>query len=205
MIPRYPGAVPPTKPALRERYESRRGEVVLAAARLFAGQGLERSSMQDLVAATGLAAGGLYHYIGSKEELARTICDDLVEPLLDQARELVARDAAPADRLRDLVRLWTAHVVEHRDHMLVFDQVRHVAETDAAWRGVRTTRKRFERLVDDVLADVQDAGLLVQADRRIALAALLGAVNSTAQWFAPRGRLSPGEIADGYVALVLRV
>jgi len=36
-----------------------------------------------------------------------------------------------------------------------------------------------------------------------ALLALLGMVNHTAQWYRPRGPLSPEQIADGYVDLVL--
>ena len=40
-------------------------------------------------------------------------------------------------------------------------------------------------------------------DRDLALRALLGMVNHTAQWFRPRGRLSAEQIADGYVDLLL--
>ena len=40
-------------------------------------------------------------------------------------------------------------------------------------------------------------------DPRLALFALLGMVNHTAQWYRPRGRLSATEIADGYVDLLL--
>jgi hypothetical protein len=39
-------------------------------------------------------------------------------------------------------------------------------------------------------------------DRRLALVALLGMVNHTAQWYRPRGRLSPDQIADGYLDLL---
>lgn len=39
--------------------------------------------------------------------------------------------------------------------------------------------------------------------RRIALTALLGMVNHTAQWCRPSGWLGPEEIADGFVDLVL--
>ena len=42
------------------------------------------------------------------------------------------------------------------------------------------------------------------ADRRLSLLALLGMVNYTPQWVRPHGRLSAGEIADGYCAMVLR-
>ena len=41
------------------------------------------------------------------------------------------------------------------------------------------------------------------ADRRLTLLALLGMVNHTVQWYRPRGRLTPEQIADGYVELVL--
>ena len=193
----------PTRPALRDRYDRRQQRVVLEAAKVFAERGYDQTSIQDLADAIGLAAGGLYHYIGSKERLLISICDQLMEPLLEGALALVEDDAPPAERLRALVRLWVAHVVEHRDHMLVFQQERHVIERGAQWRGVRNSRKRFERLVDDVLARVEASGEAAFADRRLAVSALLGMVNHTAQWYRPRGRLSPREIADGYVDLLL--
>jgi len=193
----------PTRPALRDRYDRRQQRVVLEAAKVFAERGYDQTSIQDLADAIGLAAGGLYHYIGSKERLLISICDQLMEPLLDGAAALVEEDAPPAGQLRALVRLWVGHVVEHRDHMLVFQQERHVIERGTQWRGVRSSRKRFERLVDDVLARVEASGEAAFADRRLAVSALLGMVNHTAQWYRPRGRLSPHEIADGYVDLLL--
>jgi hypothetical protein len=98
--------------------------------------------------------------------------------------------------------MWVAHVVEHRDHMLVFQQERHQIESGARWRGVREARKRFEHLVDDLLARVETEGGGLRSERRLALLALLGMVNHTAQWYRPRG-LSPEAIADGYVDLLL--
>ncbi|HEY2636389.1 MAG TPA: TetR/AcrR family transcriptional regulator [Solirubrobacteraceae bacterium] len=196
-------AARPTRPALRERYDRRRADVVQAAARAFAAHGYDQTSISDLAEHIGLAAGGLYHYFGSKEELLIAICDQLMDPLLDDARALVAAEAQPAEQLRAVVRRWVAHVVAHRDHMLVFQQERHVIDHGAQWRGVRADRKDFERLVEDVLARVQAAGEAAFADRRVALSALLGMVNHTAQWFRPRGRLTAEQIADGYVDLLL--
>ncbi len=196
-------AARPTRPALRERYDRRRAEVVLGAARVFAERGYDQTSVPELAEALGLAAGSLYHYFGGKEQLLRAICDQLMDPLLLAAQELLARDAPADEQLRALVGAWVAHVVEHRDHMLVFQQERHVIERGAQWRGVRSGRKRFERLVDDVLARVEASGKAAFADRRLAVSALLGMVNHTAQWYRPRGRLSPEEIADGYVDLLL--
>jgi len=197
-------APPPTRPALRARYERRRVALVDAAAAVIAQRGFHATSMQDLADATGLAAGGLYHYIGSKDELLVAICDELMAPLLDRAGALVAERRAPEEELRGLVRMWVEHVEAHRDHVLVFQQERHVLEHGPQWRAVRAARKRFEELLDGVLARGEQAGAFVFADRRLALMALLGMVNHTALWFRPRGRLSAREVADGYVDLLLR-
>jgi len=199
-----PAAMPPTRPALRARYDRKLREVVAASARLFAERGYQATSMQDLTQATGLAAGGLYHYIGSKERLLFRICDELLEPLLESARAIVAREAPATEHLHELVRAWVAHVATHRDHMAVFAQERHAIEREPQWRRVRRQRKAFERILDDVLARGEQDGTMAFADRGLTLLALLGMVNHTATWLAPRGRLSPEQIADGYCDLVLR-
>jgi hypothetical protein len=100
--------------------------------------------------------------------------------------------------------MWVANVIEHRDHMLVFQQERHAIETGPQWRGVRQSRKAFERLLQGALARAGAAeGRGV--DPRLVLVALLGMVNHTPQWYRPppaRGRLGPEEIADGYLQLL---
>lgn len=198
------GASPPTRPALRERYERRRREVIATAAKLFAERGYQATSMSELTAATGLAAGGLYHYIESKEQLLIGICDELLDPLLERAREIVATEAPPTEQLRELLRAWLAHIATHRDHMLVFAQERHVIEREQQWRRVRGQRKAFEELLDEVLARGERDGSMAFADRGFALLALLGMVNYTPQWLRPRGRLDPEQIADAYCELILR-
>jgi AcrR family transcriptional regulator len=198
--------VPPPKPdrtALRERYDRRQAQVVLDAARVFALHGYDQTSVPQLADELGLAAGSMYHYFGSKEQLLIAICDQLMDPLLDEARAITANDDDAATQLQALVSLWVAHVIERRNHMLVFQQERHVIDHGDQWRKVRERRKEFERLVKSVLERVHRDGETRLTDARLSLAALLGMVNHTAQWYRPRGRLSAAEIADGYVALIV--
>jgi AcrR family transcriptional regulator len=207
-------AVRPTRPALRERYDRRRRQVVHQAAKVFAKRGYDQTTMQELAASMGLATGALYHYFAAKEDLLTAICDQLMEPLLRRARELDEVGGPAAGELSALVRMWVAHVVEHRDHMLVFQQERHLIESGERWRKVRASRKAFELLAGDVVKRARTEGLArgtegggsaqEEGGNRLALLALLGMVNHTAQWYRPRGELTPEQIADGYVALVLR-
>lgn len=200
-------AAPPTRPALRARYDQRQQEVVARAARVFAEQGFHATSVQDLVEATGLTAGGLYHYIGSKDALLVRICDQLMAPLLDAAREIAARPEPGAVLLREIVRAWVAHLAANRDLVLVFQQERTVLEhgPPEQWRQVRRQRKDFEQLLADVFAHGVADGSIRVADADLARRALLGMVNHTATWFRPRGRLDARAVADGYVDLVLGV
>jgi TetR/AcrR family transcriptional regulator, cholesterol catabolism regulator len=192
----------PTRPALQERYDRRREELVYAAAKVFAERGFDQTTMQDLAASMGLATGALYHYFGGKEQLLINICDQMMEPLLESAREIMLNDDPPEDRLRALVRLWVGCVIDHRSHMLVFQQERHTIERGTQWRGVRESRKAFERLVEHALVEADATGSS-ELDTRLVLVALLGMVNHTAQWYQPRGALSASDIADGYLSLVL--
>ena len=193
----------PTRPRLRERYERRRRTVVATAARLFAEQGYRQTSIEDLVHATGLQRGGLYHYIDGKEHLLRLIHDDLMEPLLADAAAILAAPAPPADQLRSLMRVWVEHVASHRDHMVVFNEERRLIESHPDWAEVRAAREAFREAVAGVLRRGLLRGEFASADPEIALLAILGIVNHMPQWLQPGGRLTPAEIADRCSDLVL--
>jgi TetR/AcrR family transcriptional regulator, cholesterol catabolism regulator len=194
---------PPDRQALRSRYDLRRQAVIDASARAFATKGFHATSIQDLVEATGLKAGGLYHYIESKDELLVQICDELMEPLLTAVRE-IAGSADPARvQLRRIMHTWIEHLERKRDHMLVFQQERHVLAHGLQWQHVRRQRKEFEELLAEIFARGELDGEFRFADRDLSLRALLGMVNQLPQWFRRGGRLTAAEIADGYLAIVL--
>ncbi|MGZ4461551.1 MAG: TetR/AcrR family transcriptional regulator [Gaiellaceae bacterium] len=193
----------PTRPALRARFDRRQQDVIDRAARVFAERGYHGTSMGDLIEATGLTSGGLYHYIGSKDELLFMILEGLMEPFLVRTRAIVREPLPAAERLRRVVSAWMEHVESHLDHMKVFQQERVVAESGPYWKQVRSRRKSFERILDRLLADLEREGSLRPADRRLALFALLGMVNWTTQWYDPSGRLSSDQIAQGFCDLLL--
>jgi TetR/AcrR family transcriptional regulator, cholesterol catabolism regulator len=194
---------PPTSPALRERYERRRADVVDAAARVFAQRGYHATSIEDLIEATGLTRGGLYHYTESKQALLFSVFDELMEPLLARARSLLAAPGTPEQHLRAVVHAWVEHIATHLPHMVVFNQERGTLERDPRWQHLRAARREFEQLLGGVLQRGQENGSFAMHDAGLALLTLLGMVNYTPQWFSPTGRLTPAEIADGYCNALL--
>ena len=179
-------ANPPTRPALRERYDRRQQRVVDEAARVFAERGYDRTTMQELGDALGIAAGGLYHYIGSKEQLLIRICDQLMEPLLEQARALVAAGGAPADAAaRPRRAVGRPRGRAPRPHA----RLPAGAPPDRVGRAVARRARAAARRSSGSSRRCSRARARPPATPRIALAALLGMVNHTAQWYRPSGRL----------------
>lgn len=194
---------PPTRPALRARYERRRQEVVDAAAKVFAQRGYHATSIEDLIEATGLTRGGLYHYTQSKRELLLAVIDELMEPLLARATEILRTPQTPETHLRELMRIWLEHVASHRWHVIVFSQERHTLQHEPGWEQVRDARERFEKLLSDVLARGRGDGSFSMSDPQLGMLMLLGTVNYTPQWYAPAGRLRPEQIAERYCDMLL--
>lgn len=196
-------AAPPTRPALRARYDARRRELVDAAAKVFAQRGYHATTIDHLLEASGMTRGGIYHYIEGKRDLLLAVIDELMEPLLAQARDVLAQTQTPEAHLRQLLRVWLDHVASHRDHMIVFSQERRTLAGDPDWNEVADARKRFEQMLWQVIDRGRREGSFAMRDQQLTVLMLLGAVNYTPQWFATNGRLSSEEIADLYSELLL--
>jgi TetR/AcrR family transcriptional regulator, cholesterol catabolism regulator len=200
---RQDGPRPPARARSRERYAQRRTEVVDTAARVFAARGFHGTSIEDLVEATGLQRGGLYHYMDGKLDLLIAIHQRFIDPLLANAREVSERDQ-PADvQLRELARVLMRDIADYHDQVTVFLHEWRAIESDPAWREIRRARQEFEQIVSDVLERGRDEGIFEFEDSRLTLLGFLGMINYSYQWFDPKGRVSPGTIADRFADIFL--
>jgi AcrR family transcriptional regulator len=84
-------------PRVTEQYrDSRRAEIVAAAARLFAGNGFHATSMADIISESGLSAGAVYRYFRSKEELIGAVAETALSAADEAFEHLLADGAAPS-------------------------------------------------------------------------------------------------------------
>ena len=59
-----------------EKSERAREAICAAARRLFAQKGYEATTMQDIVAGSGMSKGAIYHHFRSKQEVLRSVVED---------------------------------------------------------------------------------------------------------------------------------
>lgn len=83
---------------MRKGSEKRQG-LLDAAEKLFCQQGYEKTSVQDILDATGLSKGGFYHHFASKDEVMTALCARRAERAAAFTAELLNAATAPLDRI----------------------------------------------------------------------------------------------------------
>lgn len=82
--------------------DKRRGEIVICASSVFLKKGFDRTSMNELAKAFGMSKGGLYHYIGSKEDILYLIIKFNKEKQKEFIKDMQVKTAGmnPVETLR---------------------------------------------------------------------------------------------------------
>ena len=106
-------------PKLTDEYRERRRRFIETCAfACFARDGFQATSMEDIVAATGLSAPAVYRYIGSKEELIVSAASESVRQMGRVLNALLDTDPLPGPS--EAVQVMSRHF-DHRSRELGFD------------------------------------------------------------------------------------
>lgn len=167
--------------ASKEQSEATAAAVRAAARRLYAERGYASVPLDEIAAAAGVTRGAVYHHYGSRQGLFAAVHADV------QAGVAAAVDAAT----QDVTDPWQSLETGCRAFLeaSVADDARRIMLVDgpavlgwAAWRDVDAASSG--RLLDDVLAELADAGRLRDLPVAATSALLTGAMNEAALWIA---------------------
>ena len=159
---------------------SARERILRAATKLFATKGFHATGVAEIGEAAGVGKGALYHHIQSKEDLLYDIVMRHVEEGLVRAEEILRSDSPPEDKLRQLCRHQLRTVAENQEEITIF----------------------FEDVWRKALREGVDRGVLRSADP-VVVKGILGLINYSFVWYHPAGQLSPEQIADRLMDLIL--
>ena len=166
------------------------------AVRLFGEHGYTGTTMRDIAKAVGVLPGSLYAHIDSKETLLLEIVQDGIKRFLAIESLLDSSGRSPTERLRMAVKAHIALVAESPERTLVvFHQWRYLNDDNKALAAAMRRRyaQTFTRIVED---GISNGEFSAELDKRIAVFAILGALNWTPEWYSPRGSANAEEIAE---------
>jgi AcrR family transcriptional regulator len=177
--------------------------LLTVATRLFAEQGFETTSVQQIVDAAGVTKGAMYHYFGSKDDLLYEIYARVLR--VQTARmERAADSSEPVQqRLRAVAVDVVATTVANLDDTVIFFRSMHLLHPDKQ-AEVRAERRRYHERVCRLIEEGQRSGVF-RSDKSAELVVdyFFGAVHHLGTWFRHDGELSGEEVGEQFADLLL--
>jgi len=183
---------------------AKRQAILRAAIDVFADRGYFNAQVADVARAAGVAAGTVYLYFKSKDDLLVSIFERSMRDGLEAGRSAVADLDDPRERLRRLARVHLARLGADRNLAIVF-QVELRQSTKFMERFSATLLRDYLGLIREAIADGQREGLFRADVKATAMAKMLfGALDEMAtNWILSKRRYTLESYSDTVVDLFI--
>jgi len=180
----------------------KRDLILKAATKLFARRGFFNAQVADVAREAGVAAGTVYLYFQSKDDLLISIFERTMHEGLEAGRQALAGVSDPVERLRRLALVHLERLGQDRDLAVVF-QVELRQSTKFMERFSSTLLQDYLHAIRDAVADAQTAGRFRrEVSPTFAAKVLYGALDEMAtNWILSRRRYALAAQANEVVDL----
>jgi TetR/AcrR family fatty acid metabolism transcriptional regulator len=182
----------------------KRDAILRAAVKVFARHGYFQSQVADIARVAGVAAGTVYLYFRSKDDLLVSIFDRTMKDAIEEGRAALAGVADPADRLRRIARLHLERLGRDRD-LAVVVQVELRQSIKFMERFSSTHLQDYLNIIRRTIADGQAAGVFrSDVSANLAAKVFFGALDEMAtNWMLSRRKYALSGDADAVVDLII--
>ncbi|WP_199433076.1 TetR/AcrR family transcriptional regulator [Qaidamihabitans albus] len=173
------------------------------ATRLFAEQGFDRTSVQEIVAAAGVTKGAMYHYFGSKDDLLYEIYARVLREQTERLEKFAVTEAPVAERLRSIASDVVVSTIVALDDTKIFFESMHQLSPEKR-RTVRAERRRYHERFRGLIEEGQRAGdFRRDKPAEVVVDFFFGAVHHLGYWYRPSGELSAQDMGEHFADLLL--
>ncbi|WP_420032796.1 TetR/AcrR family transcriptional regulator [Streptomyces sp. cg28] len=178
--------------------------LLAAATRLFAEQGYDRTSVQEIVEAAGVTKGALYHYFGSKDDLLHEVYARLLRLQQDRLDAFADRDEPVEQRLREAAADVVVTTIENLDDAAIFFRSMHHLSPEKN-KQVRAERRRYHERFRALIEEGQRTGVFApEMSADLVVDYHFGSIHHLSTWYRPDGPLTPQQLAGQLAELLLR-
>ncbi len=192
------------KAARRQGVRSAMEERIIASAvALFAEQGFDATTVQQVVDRAEVTKGALYHYFDSKDDLLYEIYHALIGTQTADLEEITARGLSASETVRAILVNVVRTTVDRLPEAKVFFREAHKLDADRH-AAFRADRRRYHEDFLGVIADGRAAGefaTTVPADTVVQIA--MGVVNQLPVWYRPGGPKTAEQLGHEIADFVL--
>ena len=177
--------------------------LIATSLRLFAAQGVEGTSVQEIVAAAGVTKGAMYHYFASKDDLLYEIYHRLLGRQTERLNAIANGPGTAAERVRTAAADVVESTLDSIEEAIVSFRSVHMLPNPQRTQ-VRAERRRYHERFRALVEEGQQEGAFrkdVPAD--LAVHFVFGSVNQLGTWYHREGGLTRRQIAEHYADLFL--
>lgn len=174
--------------------DERRKEIIRKAATLFNITGYFNTSMDDIAEAVGLRKPTLYYYVSSKEEILYLIHEELIDHLISLHQSRLNTRMTNAQLLQEVMIDILEQIGEFPGYVRAFFD--HYRELSGDMKTqIDGKRDAYFRMIVDIVRQGEEQGEFQTNDPALSALAFFGMCNWAYQWYNPKGRRRPREIA----------
>ena len=178
-------------------------QIIEAAAKYFQEKGYHATSMFDIANELGVNKASLYYHVKSKESILCDIFDRAMDTLQPRLKEIKQSNLPVIEKIRQVILIHILSIIEETPILTVFYNERnHLPSEHLAL--VKHRRRNLEEAVAEIFREGIASGFIKNLDVLPVVYGILGMCNWIYQWYDPKGRLSPVELAEVYSDLVLK-
>ncbi len=189
-------------PTQSEGAELKRDSIVRAAAQCFNRSGFHGTSMDDVAARLGVTKPALYRYVTNKHELLFASFNLAMDSSLVNLDRGEREGTTGLEKMRIAIVGYLSDLIGRLGHPVVLLEEGALlpAQSRAIIKRRDDAEQRYRRLVEEGIAD----GSIRPCNPKLAIFALMGAVNWVPKWYRADGELSPDQVGESLVELVIQ-
>jgi len=197
-----PQATQTASPHVRKKRAKRRKEILHAALATVRDRGYHATTLDDIAERLGVRKTALYHYFPDKDSILYACHKESLAELERMIESSESCCATPGERLAYLIR---EHVRVMTDKLEGSPLAFEVSALSPDRRAeIIAGRDRYERVLRELVASGTDRGELRAVDPKIAVFAILGAINWIARWYDPERGVGGDDLGAEFAELLIR-
>jgi TetR/AcrR family transcriptional regulator len=180
-------------------HEAKREALLREAAAAFNRRGFHATSLDDIARNLGVTKAALYHYFPNKNALLQACFEKAMAVAFASLEQARRKGTSGREKLRLTLSGYLEEMIDELNCCVVLMEEHALAPKDRA--KLVQDRDRFEHALRDLVREGIRDGSIVPCDPKLAVFAILGALNWVPKWFRETGPWSALQLAESFTEL----
>ncbi|WP_370507894.1 TetR family transcriptional regulator KstR2 [Mycobacterium sp. SA01] len=187
-----------------EQPVSRRDELLVLAATMFAERGLRATTVRDIADSAGILSGSLYHHFKSKEQMVEEVLRDFLDWLFDRYQQIITTEPNPLERLKGLFMTSFEAIEDRHAQVVIYQDEAKRLTTLPQFDFVEARNKEQRKMWLDLLnSGVEQGYFRPDIDVDVVYRFIRDTTWVSVRWYQPGGPLTAEEVGRQYLSIVL--